>query len=88
MTASMSILNPHAIVDTMAIIGANYLAIPSVGRKYFIFACVFVSWAWFLCLSILGIHLSKFKLVLKYQGKISAVIMWLCAMYLGYQLVR
>ncbi len=85
LTASFSLLNPHAIIDTMAIIGGNYLAIAPAGKKYFLLACILVSWLWFLFLSIVGVKLSKLTLMLKYQGKVSAIIMWLCAIYLGYQ---
>ncbi|OGV27720.1 MAG: hypothetical protein A3F18_00610 [Legionellales bacterium RIFCSPHIGHO2_12_FULL_37_14] len=88
LTATMSLLNPHAIIDTLAIIGTNYLSIDMSGRRYFVLACVIVSWLWFMALSLLGLFMLRFDRIITYQGKVSAIIMWVCAAYIGIQIYK
>lgn len=88
--ASVSLLNPHAIMDTVGVIGTS--AIKYQGEEKIIFAgtCIMVSWIWFIGLSLVGRVIGKidksgnFLLVL---NKISAIIMWAAAVYLVYSLI-
>lgn len=87
---SVSLLNPHAILDTIGVIGTSSLAYSELSAKVaFTLSCIVVSWLWFLSLAYAGKLVGKlgnsdsFILVL---NKISAVIMWGSAVYLVTQL--
>ncbi|QJW47212.1 LysE family transporter [bacterium BFN5] len=82
---SVSLLNPHAIMDTIGVIGTSSLSYTGTAKMAFVAACILVSWVWFCFLAIAG------KLVRSsdhsgrlIQGinRVSAVIMWLSAAYL------
>jgi L-lysine exporter family protein LysE/ArgO len=83
---SVSLLNPHAILDTIGVIGTTSLTFQGVEKVAFATACIVVSWIWFTGLSIVGRMTGKldktgrFILVL---NKISAVVMWVTALYIG-----
>ncbi|WHY89878.1 LysE/ArgO family amino acid transporter [Neobacillus cucumis] len=83
--ASVSLLNPHAIMDTMGVIGTSSLSYHGEEKVFFTFACILVSWIWFFGLSLFGRISGKldksgnFILVL---NKISALVMWGAAIYL------
>ena len=49
--ASVSLLNPHALLDTVAVIGTSSLQYEGVGRFYFAITTMAVSWIWFLGLA-------------------------------------
>jgi L-lysine exporter family protein LysE/ArgO len=85
-TLSVSLLNPHAILDTIGIIGTASLSYTGVAKIYFTIGCIFVSWIWFFMLIILGRMVGKLGHNLKIFNRISAVIMLLSAIYLLYQL--
>lgn len=81
--ASVSLLNPHAIMDTIGVIGISSLKYNGFDKFLFTFATISASFVWFLFLSISG------RLVQKVGGKIipilnklSAIIMWASAVYL------
>jgi L-lysine exporter family protein LysE/ArgO len=50
-TVAVSLLNPHAILDTVGVIGAAVAAQPSGSRALFAFGTVTASWLWFLLLA-------------------------------------
>ncbi|MFP5115265.1 LysE/ArgO family amino acid transporter [Bacillaceae bacterium C204] len=83
--ASVSLLNPHAIMDTVGVIGTSSLKYQGEEKVIFAFACILVSWIWFLGLALVGRitgnldKTGKFMLVL---NKISALVMWGSAVYL------
>ncbi len=83
--ASVSLLNPHAIMDTVGVIGTSSLRYQGEEKVIFAFACILVSWIWFFGLSLFGRISGKldksgrFMLVL---NKISALVMWGAAVYL------
>lgn len=83
--ASVSLLNPHAILDTVGVIGTSSLSYQGEDKVIFTFACILVSWLWFFGLSLMGRITGKldqsgsFLLVL---NKISALVMWGAAVYL------
>jgi L-lysine exporter family protein LysE/ArgO len=87
--ASVSLLNPHAIMDTIGVIGTSSLYYSAIEKISFTFACILVSWLWFFGLSITGrivgnIDTSgRFVLIL---NKFSALIMWGTACYLAFSL--
>jgi L-lysine exporter family protein LysE/ArgO len=87
--ASVSLLNPHAIMDTVGVIGTSSLRYQGEAKVIFTFACILVSWIWFFGLSLIG-RISgeldgsgKFLLIL---NKISALVMWGAAAYLLFSL--
>jgi L-lysine exporter family protein LysE/ArgO len=46
-TVMISLLNPHAILDTIGIVGVSSLSYQGYAKMAFTAACVMVSWAWF-----------------------------------------
>ncbi|WP_394235968.1 LysE/ArgO family amino acid transporter [Niallia oryzisoli] len=87
--ASVSLLNPHAIMDTVGVIGPSSITYQGEEKIMFAVSCILVSWLWFLGLAIFGRISGKldksgsFMLVL---NKISALVMWGAAIYLGLSL--
>jgi L-lysine exporter family protein LysE/ArgO len=51
-TAAVSLLNPHAILDTVGVIGAAISAQPSAHRLAFGVGTATASWLWFLVLAV------------------------------------
>ncbi|QOS81484.1 LysE family transporter [Paenibacillus sp. JNUCC31] len=49
--ASVSLLNPHALLDTVAVIGTSSLQYDGQARIYFAITAAVVSWVWFLGLA-------------------------------------
>ena len=85
---SVSLLNPHAILDTIGVIGTSSLAYAGGDRFAFTLACVLNSWLWFFGLAVAGRTLGSFDVVRQWLNRASAVIMWLSAIYLVYNLAR
>lgn len=87
--ASVSLLNPHAIMDTIGVIGTSSLSYTGSAKITFMVVCIVVSWMWFFGLSLVGRFVGKldqsgkFLLVL---NKLSALIMWGTALYLIFSL--
>jgi L-lysine exporter family protein LysE/ArgO len=87
--ASVSLLNPHAIMDTVGVIGTSSLRYQGGDKIIFAFACILVSWIWFFGLSLIGRisgeldESGNFLLIL---NKISALVMWGAAVYLLFTL--
>jgi L-lysine exporter family protein LysE/ArgO len=84
-TAMISILNPHAILDTIGVIGTSSLSYYGDEKVIFTFTCIFVSWIWFFSLAaagrLMGTRIKSNKGI-KYLNKVSAVIMWGAGFYL------
>jgi L-lysine exporter family protein LysE/ArgO len=88
--ASVSLLNPHAIMDTIGVIGTSSLSYTGMEKAAFAVVCIFVSWLWFLGLSIVGRLVGKIDQTGKFivmLNKISAIIMWGTAIYLTFSVV-
>jgi L-lysine exporter family protein LysE/ArgO len=89
--ASVSLLNPHAILDTMGVIGTSSLKYQGEEKIIFAVTCIMVSWIWFIGLSLIGRFIGKidksgnFLLIL---NKISALIMWAAAVYLVFSFIN
>lgn len=87
--ASVSLLNPHALIDSFGIIGTNSLHFVGSAKIAFTLGCIIVSFCWFLGLSIAGhfLHrLDKTGIGLILVNKISALIMWGIAVYMGWNI--
>lgn len=82
---SVSLLNPHAILDTIGVIGTSSLAYEGLAKWAFTVSCIAVSWIWFTGLAIAGKivgNLDPNGKFLKFLNKISALIIWFVAIYL------
>ncbi|MEH7201147.1 LysE/ArgO family amino acid transporter [Bacillus safensis] len=87
---SVSLLNPHAILDTIGVIGTNSLQYSGAEKLAFTLACIIVSWLWFIGLALFGKMLGKLDTNGKWMNRInkaSAVMIWLVALYIAYQLI-
>ncbi len=87
--ASVSLLNPHAIMDTIGVIGTSSLTYTGLDKAIFTIVCILVSWIWFFGLSIIGRVVGKLHQTGQFisrLNKISAVIMWGTAVYLAFTL--
>ncbi|MFX3616919.1 MAG: LysE/ArgO family amino acid transporter [Sporolactobacillus sp.] len=82
---SVSLLNPHAILDTIGVIGTSALNYSGLEKWAFAAACAFVSWAWFFSLALAGHFFggtSFGKSGIVVMNKVSALIIWLLALLL------
>ncbi|TGA97625.1 amino acid transporter [Sporolactobacillus shoreae] len=91
-TLSVSLLNPHAVMDTIGIIGTNALHYSGSTKWAFAASCATVSWIWFSGLSLAGHFLTE-RLASRSRSlvlinKVSALIIWGIALYLGFVLLR
>lgn len=83
--ASVSLLNPHAILDTVGFIGTSSISYSGMEKLAFTTACIMVSWVWFFSLALVGRQvgrLNKSGNFIAYLNKVSAIIMWGTAVYL------
>lgn len=88
---SVSLLNPHAILDTIGVIGTSSLAYEGLAKWAFTVSCIAVSWIWFTGLAIAGKivgNLDPNGKFLKFLNKISALIIWFVAIYLLIKLIE
>ncbi|MBI1729979.1 LysE family transporter [Candidatus Acetothermia bacterium] len=81
---SVSLLNPHAILDTIGVIGTSSIQYQPSEKIGFVLACIFVSWLWFFILAIAGRWVGSFPQIRRALNKVSALIMWGSAIYLIY----
>jgi L-lysine exporter family protein LysE/ArgO len=84
---SVSLLNPHAILDTIGVIGTSSLAYSGQALVAFTAACVLVSWLWFIGLALAGRlvrALDGSGAAMRLLNRVSAVIMWASGVYLLY----
>jgi len=85
---SVSLLNPHALLDTIGVIGTSSLAYANGERIAFTAACIVNSWVWFFALAAAGKLLGSIGPVRRWLNRVSAVIIWISAVYLVYNLAR
>ncbi|WP_002148636.1 LysE/ArgO family amino acid transporter [Bacillus cereus] len=88
--ASVSLLNPHAILDTIGVIGTNSIQYIGSEKWAFTFATIIVSWIWFISLAFAGKFLKGFDSTGKtitVLNKFSALIIWGVALYMLKQVV-
>ncbi|GGB03499.1 amino acid transporter [Macrococcus hajekii] len=79
---SVSLLNPHAIMDTIGVIGTSASIYSGNEKIAFTLATILVSWLWFFSLAITGKQVGKFdssgKMIL-ILNKVSSVIILIVA---------
>jgi L-lysine exporter family protein LysE/ArgO len=80
---SVSLLNPHAILDTIGVIGTSSLAYAGDLKTSFTAGVLINSWLWFLGLAIVGRLVGRLDTVRRWLARASAVIMWISAVYLA-----
>ena len=52
--AAFSLLNPHAILDTVVLIGGASAGLENTGRVAFLLGTILASWTWFFSLALLA----------------------------------
>lgn len=88
--ASVSLLNPHALIDTIGVIGTSSLNFAGYDRGMFTLGCIIISLCWFFGLSVAGHFLHKLDKSggwLNRVNKLSALIIWGVGLYIGWQIV-
>lgn len=80
--AAVSLLNPHAILDTIGVIGTSALAYAGDEKLVFGAGCILNSWLWFAGLSLAGRLFGRIPNLQGWLSRGSAVIMLLSAVYL------
>ncbi|ASA24561.1 LysE/ArgO family amino acid transporter [Paenibacillus donghaensis] len=86
---SVSLLNPHALMDTVGVIGTNALQYAGLERWTFAATTAAVSWVWFLALAAAGRQLGRAAAsgsLLRLLNKSSALLIWGVALYMCLQL--
>ncbi len=88
--ASVSLLNPHAILDTIGVIGTNSIQYIGNEKWAFTLATIIVSWIWFISLAFAGKFLKRMDSTGKtivLLNKISGLIIWGVALYMLKQVI-
>jgi L-lysine exporter family protein LysE/ArgO len=88
--ASVSLLNPHAILDTIGVIGSSSLNYANDVRIVFTLTTIIVSWLWFIGLATAGRYFGKLDSTGKLMSllnKVSAVVVWAVAVYMAIRFV-
>ncbi|MEC0230511.1 LysE/ArgO family amino acid transporter [Paenibacillus alba] len=83
---SVSLMNPHAILDTLGIIGTNSLAYVGGDKWAFTLSVILVSWLWFFGLAYAGRLVGKRDttgIFIAKINKVSACMIWGVAIYMG-----
>ncbi|MBB6674705.1 amino acid transporter [Cohnella nanjingensis] len=86
-TMSVSLLNPHAIMDTVGVIGTSSLNYAGAEKWMFACACILVSWLWFVALAWAGRmvgSLDRTGKLLRVLNRVSAVVIWFSAAMMLY----
>lgn len=84
---TVSLFNPHAVLDTIGVIGTSSINYIGNEKVLFTMACILMSWCWFLLLAVIGWRVGREKgltKIFEVVNKISAVFMWLSAIYMAY----
>ncbi len=87
--ASVSLLNPHAILDTIGVIGSSSLNYAGDVRLAFTLTTIIISWLWFFGLAIAGRYFGKLDSsgkLMALLNKGSALVIWGIAVYLAIRL--
>ncbi len=83
---SASLLNPHAIIDTIVVIGSNASRYNHHDKIIFTITCILVSWVWFFSIAFMGHKIREFDkagFLIKNINRVSAIIIWLVAIYIA-----
>jgi L-lysine exporter family protein LysE/ArgO len=79
---SVSLLNPHAILDIVGVIGTSSLAYTGTEKWAFTIACILVSWIWFIGIAAAGRlvgSLDKQGKIIVVLNRVSAGLIWIMA---------
>lgn len=82
---SVSLFNPHAILDIVGVIGTSALKYVGTEQVFFTIACITVSWIWFFGLTLAGAIMKKLDgtgSLMNIFNKCSALFIWGTAIYL------
>lgn len=88
---SVSLLNPHAIMDTIGVIGTSSLSYSGIDKVVFSCATILVSWIWFFGLAVAGKSVGRIDSsgkIMLIINKLSAIIIWVVAAYIAYKLYQ
>lgn len=88
---SVSLLNPHAILDTAGIIGTNSTAYTSSALVVFTLSCIAVSWIAFVILVLFGRIIGDFDSngkITGYINKTSAVVIFIIACFILINIIK
>ena len=83
---SVSLLNPHALMDIVGVIGTSALKYNGFALVLFTASCIIVSWIWFFGLMFVGSRIKRFgnqATIMTLFNKSSAVFIFAMAIYLG-----
>lgn len=87
--ASVSLVNPHALLDTIGVIGTNSLSYIGEAKIAFTLTTIFVSWIWFIGLALTGRYfgkLDKSGRLMTLLNKVSALVVFGVAVYMAFSL--
>ncbi|KKZ95936.1 MULTISPECIES: LysE/ArgO family amino acid transporter [Bacillus] len=82
---SVSLLNPHALLDIVGVIGTSALKYVGPEQAIFTITCITVSWIWFFGLTLAGTVMKKIDGtggIMNIFNKCSALFIWGTAIYL------
>jgi len=82
---SVSLLNPHAILDTVAVIGTSALRYAGMEQVIFTVTCISVSWCWFIGITLAGATMKKVDssgTLMNLFNKCSSIFIWCTAVFL------
>lgn len=88
---SVSLLNPHAVMDTVGVIGTNATLYRAEDKVAFTVTTILVSWIWFILLAILGKYLHHIDKSGKYiviLNKLSSIIILFVVCIIIKQLIQ
>lgn len=89
---SVSLLNPHAIMDTVVVIGGGAAIYGTMADRWsYAVGVTLVSWVWFFGLSIAGraiYRTARSATARRTLDRASAILMWLVAARYAWQLAR
>lgn len=89
--ASVSLLNPHAIIDTIVVIGSSAINYEHIAKLIYTFSCIVISWCWFFALAMAGHYLHKLdnsSYWIKNINKLAALIIGGIAFYIGTEILQ
>ncbi|MEU5871410.1 LysE family transporter [Glycomyces sp. NPDC047369] len=89
-TAAVSLLNPHAVLDTVGVLGAAIAAQAAASRTVFAAGAVTASWVWFLLLAGAATGLRRFMTKERrvWFDRASGLVLLVFAAWLAYEFAR
>jgi len=88
---SASLLNPHALLDTIGVIGTGSLIYHGSAKWSYMLACVLVSWLWFVTLALAGRYLKAVDATgrfIRVLNRVSALMIWSVASYFCWKIIQ